>query len=112
MTDEIRIPDQTDQKLKRTLGLGSLVIFGLAQMSLSTVIFTVKEPILIHVYSRFRLIYVLLIAVSLVVYFLVSFGISMPYYIVPPPPETQSILHIIFILSMRALLWTIGAILG
>ena len=37
MTDEIRIPDQTDQKLKRTLGLGSLVIFGLAQMSLSTV---------------------------------------------------------------------------
>lgn len=27
----------SDEKLKRTLGLGSLVIFGLAQMSLSTV---------------------------------------------------------------------------
>lgn len=67
--------------------MGGGNVIGVSMMALSTVVFTVNEPVLIRVYSRFRLIYVVLLAVSLVVYLLVTFGISLPYYSVPPPPR-------------------------
>ncbi len=60
---------------------------GISMMAVSAIIFAVKESFLISIYSRFRLIFVLLLSASLIIYLLVSFGVSLPYYSVPPPPR-------------------------
>lgn len=62
-------------------------ILGISMMALSSIIFAVKDSFLIQIYSRFRMIFVIFLAASLIVFLLVTFGVSLPHYSVPPPPR-------------------------
>jgi len=62
-------------------------IIGISMMALCSIVFAVKDPFLIQIYSRYRFIFVLFLTASLIVYLLVSFGVSLPYHSVPPPPR-------------------------
>lgn len=62
-------------------------IIGIAMITISSIIFIVDRTFLVRVYYRYRLIFVILLSCSLIVYLLISFGINLPYHISPPPPR-------------------------
>lgn len=66
---------------------GGGTVFGIIMICTFALIFGIDDVFLIHVYKRYRVIYVVLIALSMVVFILVSMGVTLPYRVSPPPPR-------------------------
>lgn len=66
---------------------GGSNIVGMIMFCTIPFIFSADKDFLIGVYKKFRLIFVVLITLSLISYILVSIGLKLPFYVSPPPPR-------------------------
>lgn len=67
--------------------MGQNNIIGIIMIAISSVLIIVDKSFIFRVYSRYRLIFVSFLAISLIVYLFVSFGFPLPYKVSPPPPR-------------------------
>lgn len=66
---------------------GGSNIVGIIMMCTIPFIFSTDKFFLIEVYKKYRIIFVVLISLSLVSYALIQLGMSLPYFVSPPPPR-------------------------
>lgn len=69
---------------------------GIVMSILLVLFFLCDKKFLIDVFVKFRIIYVFLIAVSMIVWFMLSIGISFPYRIVSPLNSLKDYNYIVF----------------
>lgn len=67
-------------------------IIGIGMSALFVLIFLCDKKYLIEVFNKFRNIYVILIAISMIVWLLVSLGVSLPYRTIPPLNSGKNIM--------------------